>query len=262
MKTPHRNLAVKVLAVAIFLLTWEIIARAGVFTHFIFPSISGGLNWAATHYAELLSACWFTLRVLLIALGISVCISMGLAVLSVVFRGAKPIVETFVSIFQPIPAIAILPFAMLWFGLGEKPIIFVTIFGSLWPLILNIMNGFATVNRMYIDVGRNYGLKKFGLAWRIMTPAALPNIITGIRAAWGIAWRTVVSAELVFGGMGVIVGGFGGGLGWLILKSKYALTPEGMIAGVAAISVIGIIIEHALFGHIEKRTVKKWGMKA
>lgn len=261
MKATHSNLAVKVLAVLAFLSAWEISARAGVFTHFIFPSISGGAIWAATHYAELLSACWFTLRVLLIALGISVGISMSLAVLSVMFKRVKPIVETFVSIFQPIPAIAILPFAMLWFGLGEKPIIFVTVFGSLWPLILNIMNGFATVNKTYIDVGRNYGLNKLGLAWHIMTPAALPNVITGLKSGWGIAWRTVVSAELVFGGMGVIIGGFGGGLGWLILKSKYALTPEGMIAGVAAISVIGIIIEHTLFGHIEKRTVKKWKIK-
>lgn len=261
MKTPHGNLTVKVLAVATFLLAWEIIARAGVFTRFIFPPISGGLEWAIVHHAEMLSASWFTLRILLVALGINICISVGLAMLSVAFRKVRPIVETFVSIFQPIPAMAILPFAMLWFGLGENPIVFVTVFGSMWPLMLNIMNGFATVDMTYVDVGRNYGLKKFWLAWRIMVPAALPNIITGVRAAWGMAWRTVVSAELLFGGMGVVVGGFGGGLGWLILKSKYALTPEGMIAGVIAISVIGIIVEHAMFGYMEKKTVKKWGMK-
>lgn len=255
MKIPRPNF-IKILAVAAFLLVWEAVARAGVFSPFLFPSVSDSIAWATANSTRLFNACCYTLKLLLIGLGIAIGISVLVGVLAVIFRRVKLIVETFVSMFQPIPAIAILPFALLWFGLGDNPILFVTIFGSLWVLILNIMNGFTTINKIHIDVGRNYGLEKFGLAWHIMIPMALPSILTGIRAAWGIAWRVVVAAELVFGAVGI-----SGGLGWLIYINRYALNAPGMLAAVGSIALIGIIVENALFGVLERKTVKKWGMK-
>lgn len=255
MKVPHLNYA-KILAVVAFLLVWEAVARVGVFSSFLFPSVTDSITWAVTNSTRLFNACCYTLKLLLTGLGIAIGISVLVSMVAVMFYKLRPVVETFVSLFQPIPAIAILPFALLWFGLGDNPIIFVTIFGSVWVLILNVMNGFTTINRIYINVGRNYGLKGFELTWHIMIPVALPSILTGIRTAWGTAWRTVVAAELVFGAVGIT-----GGLGWLIYINRYALNAPGMLAAVGSIALIGIIVENALFGVLERKTVKKWGMK-
>jgi len=149
-----------------------------------------------------------------------------------------------------------LPFAILWFGLGEKPIIFITLFGSFCPFYINIINGFSTVNPKLIDVGKIYGLKGFKLIQHIIIPASFPHLLTGFRGAWGIAWRSVVAAELVFGA----VGGEGG-LGWLIYINRFQLNAAGMLATLFCISVIGIFMENVLLETIEKRTVVKWGMK-
>jgi len=176
--------------------------------------------------------------------------------LSVFSRKVEYIVEAFVSVFQPLPSICLLPFAILWFGLGDKPIIFIVTFSTMWPMILNSMTGFSTITSIYKDIGAMYGLKGASLARYIMIPAALPYIITGFRISWAHSWRTIISAELLFGAVGSA-----GGLGWVIYVNRYMLNPEGMIAAIGVISFIGIFMENVLLEKIENETIKKWGMK-
>ena len=107
-----------------------------------------------------------------------------------------------------------------------------------------------------MDVGKIYGLKGFALVRHIILPASLPYVLTGFRGAWGIAWRSVVAAELVFGA----VGGKGG-LGWLIYVNRFQLNASGMLATLFCISIIGIFMENILLETMERKTVKKWGMK-
>jgi NitT/TauT family transport system permease protein len=144
----------------------------------------------------------------------------------------------------------------LWFGLGFKPILFVTVIGSLAVYILSIMNGFNTIPAILIDVGKIYGLRKWRLIRHIYFPAALPGIITGLKAAWGISWRSLVAAELVYGAMGRSAG-----IGWLITINRYHLNPDGMAVGILVIVAIGLAIEHLVVGTVERKTVEKWGMK-
>lgn len=255
MRIPRPDL-IKISAILSFLIAWELIARAGIFSKFLFPSVSDSITWALQNWGRLLRASYDTLRLLLTALAISTCISLSVGSLASISKKFRRISEALVSTFNPLPSISLLPFALLWFGLGEEPILFVTCFGSLWPFILNITNGFTTINKTYLDVGRNYGLKNYKLVSHIMIPAAFPYILTGFRCAWGIAWRSVVAAELVFGAVGI-----SGGLGWIIYANRFKLNAPGMVAAIAAISVIGILTENILLEFLERKTVKKWGMK-
>ena len=90
----------------------------------------------------------------------------------------------------------------------------------------------------------------------ILLPSTLSSLITGFRISWAHSWRTIVSAELLFGAIGAT-----GGLGWLIYVNRYMLNPEGMISAIAIISIIGMFVENIILSLIETKTVKKWGMK-
>lgn len=246
---------VKPLSIFGALLSWEVIARLNIFHPLLFPTISSVLLWALENFRPLFFATYQTLQLLITGLSISGCLSIVLMGLSFLSHTFDESLEGFVSLLQPLPSISLLPFAILWFGLGKNPIIFITVFGSIWPFLINFRNGFRTINPIILDVGRNYGLKGVRLIRFIMLPAALPNILTGLRVAWGIGWRSVVAAELVFGSVGTA-----GGLGWLIYVNRFLLNTPGMLAGIMSISIIGILVEHVIFKLIEKHTIKKWGM--
>jgi len=255
-KTSSVSFFWKILCISIILFMWELIGRSGVFSRMIFPTITDTIVYMITHMDRLLQTTSYTLKLLLIALAISTCISISLGAISTFSTRIRLIIEAVVSILNPIPAISILPFAILWFGLGEKPILFVAVFGSVCPYILAIMNGLHTLRIIYVDVGKIYGLNGLSLVRYILIPASLPHFLTGFRAAWGVAWRSVVAAELVFGA----VGGKGG-LGWLIYANRFQLNAPGMLGAIFCISLIGIFMENVLLEMIERKTVKKWGMK-
>jgi len=243
-------------ALLIFLVGWEIVARAGVFSPFIFPSISGSILWSIENYMYILDAAWATLRLLLISIFVSTVVSLIMGGLASISKSIRTIVETFTSILIPIPSVSLLPFALLWFGLGDRPILFVTSFGAIWIFTLNIINGFATVNKALIDIGRNFGLESWKMVWHILIPSAFPSILTGFKSAWAVSWRTVVAAELVLGAVGMK-----GGLGWVIYCQRFMFNPNGMMAALMCISLIGILMENVLLETIENNTIKKWGMK-
>ncbi|MFW6121704.1 MAG: ABC transporter permease [Petrotogales bacterium] len=249
----YASLLVKISAIVAFFLAWEIIARLEVFPALLFPTMSDSVNYFVTHIENIIYSAGITLKMLLTALCMSFALGTIIGIFSSFFKTAHSIVEAFVSLFNPIPSIALLPLALLWFGLNERAVIFVTIFGSIWIFTINVTNGFSTIKPIYLSVGKNYGLKKIRLAWHIMLPAALPNILTGVRSAWGTGFRTVVAAEIVLGILG--------GLGFHITHLRYRLEIPGMMAYIIMVALIGIFVEHAVFSLIEKKTVKKWGMK-
>ena len=101
--------------------------------------------------------------------------------------------------FNPLPAIALLPLALLWFGLGQNSLIFVLVHSVLWALALNTYAGFLGVSETLRMAGRNYGLRGLRFVLLILVPAALPSILAGLKIGWAFAWRTLIAAELVFG---------------------------------------------------------------
>jgi NitT/TauT family transport system permease protein len=176
--------------------------------------------------------------------------------LAVSNRLGRELIETLTSMFNPLPAIALLPLALLWFGLGKGSLIMVLMHSVLWPLTLNATAGFRAVPETLRMAGRNYGLGGLRLVLQILIPAALPAILSGLKIGWAFAWRTLIAAELVFG-----TTSGQGGLGWFIFQSRNELFTDKVFAGLAAVIIIGLLVENIVFQTLERVTVRRWGME-
>lgn len=212
---------------------------------FVEALLSGGL----------LLMAWVSLWVLLKGYALAVVIATLLTSLAVSTRIGNDLLSTLTAMFNPLPAIALLPMALLWFGLGDQSLIFVLVHAVLWPLALNTLSGFTAVSDTMRMVGRNYGLTGLRYVAKILIPAAFPSILAGLKIGWAFAWRTLIAAELVFG-----VSSGSGGLGWFIFQNKQELYIANVFAGLATVIVIGLLVENVVFRTVENRTVRKWGM--
>jgi len=204
---------------------------------------------------QLPGAVLVSLQNLAIGMGIGIVIGLVLASLSVFSRFGSDLLTVLTAVLSPLPGIAILPLTMIWFGLNPSAIIFVVVFGSVWPISANTDAGFRTIGTTTRMVALNLGLSRIQTIRDVFLPAAFPHILSGLRLSWAFGWRTVVGAEIVFG-----VAGSNGGLGWYINNARYFLNPPAIFAALVIISLLGILLD-MLFQWIERRTIVKWGMK-
>jgi NitT/TauT family transport system permease protein len=179
-----------------------------------------------------------------------------LTALAVSTQVGRDLLGTLTAMFNPLPAIALLPLALLWFGLGRGSLVFVLIHSVLWPLALNTYAGFQGVPETLRMAGRNYGLRGLRYVLQILVPAALPAIVSGLKIGWAFAWRTLIAAELVFG-----ASSGRGGLGWYIFQNRNELLTDRVFAGLAMVIVIGLAVEGVVFHALERVTVRRWGMQ-
>lgn len=211
--------------------------------------------WQDLLSQKLLQATLSTLSVLCIGMVLGVILGTALAAFAKVSRFGQDLLIVMSSMLNPLPAIAILPLVIIWFGFTSVSMIVVTAHATTWPIALNTEMGLSTINPTVLMVGKNLGLDGFRLIREIMLPAALPHILTGLRTAWAFGWRTVIASELVFGS-----GGATSGLGWQINNSRYFLQTDRVFAGLVVIAILGLAVDY-IFRLIEIRTVQKWGMK-
>jgi NitT/TauT family transport system permease protein len=224
----------------------------------LFPTFSATMQALYTGIMSggLLVKSWTSISVLLIGYGCGIALAALLTVLAITTRIGTDILETLTAMFNPLPAIALLPLALIWFGLGEGSLVFVLIHSVLWAVALNTHSGFMSVSMTMRMVGRNYGLTGFAYVRSILIPAAFPSILAGLKMGWAFAWRTLIAAELVFG-----VSSGSGGLGWFIYQNKNLLEIPSVFAGLFMVIFIGLIVENFIFKVIERATIRKWGMQ-
>ncbi|WP_312538484.1 ABC transporter permease [Achromobacter mucicolens] len=205
---------------------------------------------------ELLARAGQSMRVLVQGYLAGVVLAFVLTTLAVSTRFGRDLLSTLTAMFNPLPAIALLPLALLWFGLGEGSLVFVLIHSVLWALALNMYAGFLGVSDTLRMAGRNYGLTGLRYVLQILVPAALPAILAGLKIGWAFAWRTLIAAELVFG-----ASSGKGGLGWYIFQNRNELYTDRVFAGLAAVVIIGLLVENLAFDTLERLTVRRWGMQ-
>jgi len=200
---------------------------------------------------------WVSLQVLLLGYAAGVVLAGVLTGLAIATRFGTDVLEILTAMFNPLPAIALLPLAMIWFGLGEASLVFVIIQSVVWATALNTYSGFRTVSPTLRMIGHNYGLGQVGYITKILIPAAFPSILAGLKISWAFAWRTLIASELVFG-----VSAGSGGLGWFIYEAKNSLDIPSVFAGLLTIVCIGLAVENLIFRTIEARTVRRWGLQS
>ncbi len=205
---------------------------------------------------SLVEATLTTLRILLTAMAIGIAVAAVLTTLATWTKLGEDLLVLLTSMLNPLPAIAILPLAILWFGLSSTALVVVIANAVVWPISINVSQGFRTANPTVVAVGRNIGLSGWRLVRDVLMPSALPHTISGLKTGWAFGWRTIIAAELVFG-----VAGEGGGLGFYINNARYFLRTSEVFAGLVTIAAIGILLDLA-FTALERRTVLRWGMKS
>lgn len=236
---------------------WEGYARyAG--NELTFPTLVQTMQalWEATVHGPLLERTLTSLRVLLTGYALGLFIAGVFTTIAVSTRIGTDLLSTLTAMFNPLPAIALLPLALLWFGLGIPSLVFVIVHSVLWAVALNTHTGFLAVSETQRMAGMNYGLRGVRYVLKILIPAAFPSILAGLKIGWAFAWRTLIAAELVFG-----VSSRSGGLGWFIFENRNQLETANVFAGLTAVIIIGLVVESVVFRTIEMHTVRKWGMQ-
>jgi NitT/TauT family transport system permease protein len=248
----------KLLILVVLALIWEAYGRA-LNNDLLFPTFSATVRafFDAILSGVLPARAWSSIKVLLMGYACGVVLAALLTALAIMSRIGTDFLETMTSMFNPLPAIALLPLALIWFGLGNGSLIFVLVHSVTWAIALNTHSGFLSVSNTLKMVGRNYGLTGPRYIWKILIPAAFPSILTGLKIGWAFAWRTLIAAELVFG-----VSSGQGGLGWFIFENKNTLDIPNVFAGLLTVIIIGLVIENVIFRTIENQTIGRWGMQS
>ena len=247
----------KALIVLALLVLWEAWTRLFHVSPLLFPAASTVVAAFGRSIAsgEIPGYAVQSLRILLTGMALGATIALVLTTFAVTTRLGGELLQTLTSMFNPLPAIALMPLALLWFGLGTNSLVFVIIHSVLWPMALNTYTGFVTVPLTLRRVGQNFGLSGWRLVAGILLPAAVPYILAGIKLGWAFAWRTIIAAEMVFG-----VAGSQGGLGWFIYQNRFEMNTDLVFAGLLTVIVIGLVVENFFFRWLERRTVLRWGM--
>jgi NitT/TauT family transport system permease protein len=250
--------AVRKTAILLLLvLAWEFGARL-LNNELLFPTFLSTANAFLTGILTcgLLVKVWTSLKVLLIGYSCGIALAAVLTGLGIASKIGTDFLETLTSMFNPLPAIALLPIALIWFGLGNGSLVFVLVHSVVWAVALNTHSGFLAVSNTLRMVGKNYGLGGFSYVSKILIPAAFASILTGLKMGWAFAWRTLIASELVFG-----VSSGSGGLGWFIYENKNQLEIPSVFAGLLTVILIGLAVENLIFRTLENHTVRKWGMQ-
>ncbi|MDM0088353.1 MULTISPECIES: ABC transporter permease [unclassified Variovorax] len=247
----------KALILLAIALLWELAARWQD-NDLLLPTFSATARALVEGLAsgELVEKVRISLAVLLQGYVAGVLLAFGLTTLAVSTQVGRDLLDTLTSMFNPLPAIALLPLALLWFGLGRGSLVFVLIHSVMWPLALNTYAGFQGVPETLRMAGRNYGLTGLRYVLQILVPAALPAILSGLKIGWAFAWRTLIAAELVFG-----ASSGKGGLGWYIFQNRNELYTDRVFAGLAMVVLIGLLVESLGFATLERLTVRRWGQQ-
>jgi ABC-type nitrate/sulfonate/bicarbonate transport system permease component len=161
----------------------------------------------------------------------------------------RRIIGPILEIIRPIPPLAWIPIAILWFGIGMKSAAFIIFLGSFFPVLLNTISGVLSISPVLLEAARTLGAGERDLFFKVLLPGAVPSIFVGMRIGMGIGWMTLVAAEFT----GVREGY---GLGYMIMTARDIQRPDQIVAGMLVIGIIGLLINHFL--RVVEGKVVRW----
>ncbi len=246
-RSPSIERLVSWLSPFVVLLAWELLVRTRVLDSRFFPAPSGV---SKTLFGLITSGVILNdIGISLIRIGAGFAIGattgMVLGLIMGLSRLVRAAIKPLVGVIYPIPKIAILPLIMLIFGLGEPSKYAIVAIGVFFLVMLNTMAGVMTIDKIYLDVGRNFGARRTDVLRTIAIPGALPLIFTGLRLAWGTALLLIVAAEFVSARSG---------LGYRIWNAWQTFSVEEMYSGLLTISALGLV-SFAILDVIERHLI-------
>ena len=244
----------KIAFYVLIVVVWQGIDSAEIWPDNIFPSpidvgedLLYGISDGSLFYG-IATSMWR------LVIGLAIAISGGM-LLGIFMARVETVNQTIGSLvlgLQSIPSVAWVPLAILWFGLSDYGIIFVTAIGAIFAVTINTYTGVKNIDPSFIEAARNMGAKGSQLVTTILIPAAFPYMITGFKQGWAFAWRGVIGAELLFSFLG---------LGFLLNGGRQLSDVSQVIAMMLVIMGIGILIDGFIFKKLEDKVMTKWGLR-
>jgi ABC-type nitrate/sulfonate/bicarbonate transport system permease component len=242
------------LALGVFLAVWHTASVTGMFgrmrpdyARLLLPSpgmvfcslaevTASGYLWVHASVSVVRVAAGFTLAVL-------IGVSLGLAM--AVSPTVDHLMAPFVKFLSPIPGLAWVPLAILWFGLGNKAAIFVITFGAVFPIIFNTIQGVHDIDHRLVDAARVMGAKGWQVLYRVMLPSVTPSLVTGCRAGLANAWRVVLAAEMV---------GVPKGVGYMLAMGRGTGETEITMVIIVVLGSLMLVIDELVFTSLDRHT--------
>lgn len=233
---------------------WQIVSMTNIWPNNLFPSpyeVAEDLVYTASDGSLFFGIGTSILR-LIIGLAIAIVGGMILGIFMARMEIVNQTIGSLVLGLQSIPSVAWVPLAILWFGLTDGGIIFVTAIGSMFAVTIATFTGVKNINPHYIEAARNMGAKGTQLATYVLIPAAFPYLISGFKQGWAFAWRGVIGAELLFSFLG---------LGFLLNVGRQLNDISQVFAIMLVIMMVGIAIDGVIFKRIENKVMSRWGLR-
>lgn len=233
---------------------WEAFARSGVYKRALTPTLGDIFTVTVKHLISgvLLADIAFTLYRLLAGFLIGALAGVVLGALMARVRLVERFFQPLVGVLNPIPSLAWIPLFILWFGLGETATIVLVAFATVIPVTMNVWTGGRAVNDVWLRAAESMECRRSRLFFKVILPASVPFIVTGLRGGMGRGWRAVVAGEMI--------AATSHGLGWVIFNSIAFLNTDVMLSAILFIGLIGLFFENWVFTAIERATVMRWGM--
>ncbi|HET6380161.1 MAG TPA: ABC transporter permease subunit [candidate division Zixibacteria bacterium] len=226
--------------IALLLALWELTARSGLVNAASLPAATGTLAAAAGMLTDagFLQGVAETLAAWALGLGVAALIAIPLGVAAGSIAPVRHAVNATVELLRPIPSVALIPAAILLLGRDLDMKVALAAYASAWPILINAIYGVGEVDPVSRETARVFGFGRLGMLWRVILPAALPLIVTGVRIAAGFALIVAISSELLAGG-----GGIGG---WMLERSQPGVPREQLYAGIVLTGLLGLAINAGL----------------
>ena len=250
-----KRAAIALLFFAALTAAWQVLVMWGGWSPVLLPSPGdvGAYLWTSILDGTLLDAAAVTLKRLLAGYLIGLVIGLPLGLLSSVSEIVEDTVGVLALGLQTLPSICWVPLALLWFGQTEAAMLFVVIMGTVWSVIISTDTGARTIPPVYARAARTMGSRGFHKWTRVILPASLPFLISGMKQGWAFAWRSLMAAEVFV----TILSGFG--LGNLLHYGRELHAMDQVIGVMIVIVVIGLVADKAFFGPWERFLHRRWG---
>lgn len=235
------------------LIVWEALALSKIWPPYLFPTPQGVAEslWDGFKDHSLLIGIEVSMRRVIIGYAISVVFGILLGMLLASSKFLEDTLGRVILSLQSLPSACWVPIALLWFGLSETAIIFVTITGSLLAVTQATTAGFDNVPRILSMAGRNLGAKGPQLFWHVLLPASMPYLMDGLRQGWAFAWRSLITGEMIYISLG---------LGQLLMTGRDLNDINLVVAVMVLIAVLGYIVDSLLFRRLDASLRNRWGM--
>jgi NitT/TauT family transport system permease protein len=250
-----RRAFVAFLFFATLVLVWELAVRSGRWSAVILPSPVSVAEylWASVLDGTLAEAIWVTMKRLLVGYAIGLVIGLPLGLLTSTSQILEDTVGAMALGFQTLPSVCWVPLALIWFGQSEGAMLFVVVMGTVWSVIIATDYGARSIPPIFARAARTMGSEGLHRWTRVILPASLPFLVTGMKQGWAFAWRSLMAAEIYV----TILTGFG--LGHLLHYGRELNAMEQVIGVMLAIVLIGLLADRLLFSPWERFLHTRWG---